>query len=87
MQKKEEISLYFLLSLTAKKYPKETRAIIEYNLNAEVINDKKIFKNKIKCKICDNYGERIKCYKCDNNHLLCINCFVNIAKMHDFYFS
>lgn len=87
MQKNENISLGKYLEMLVRKYPEETLALIKYNLEVEKINDKKILKNKIKCKICDNYGERIKCNKCDTNHPLCNNCFTKITKMHDFYFK
>lgn len=87
MQKKTELSLGKYLEILTKKYPEETLASIEYNLRAEKIYAEKIYKNKVKCKVCDNYGERIKCNKCGTNHLLCNKCFVKISSIHDFYFK
>ena len=87
MQNKTELSLGKYLEILSKKYPEETLATIEYNLDAEKRYAEKIYKNNVKCKICDNYGERIKCNKCETNHLLCNSCFVKISSMHDFYFK
>lgn len=87
MQKKTELSFSKYLEILSKKYPEETLATIEYNLRAENAYHERIYKNRVKCKVCDNYGERIKCNKCETNHLLCNNCFVKISNIHDFYFK
>lgn len=87
MKKNIELSLTKSLEILAKKYPEETGACIEHNLRVEKINAEKIYKNKIKCKICDNYGDRVSCNICNTNHPLCNNCFIKIASTHDFYFK
>jgi len=60
---------------------------MNWNEFIEIKNKEKLIKSGRKCIICGDYGEKVKCKRCEGkyaSHNLCMKCFSKMtAEIHD----